>query len=109
MHVIPWSPFSFQAPAENDRRHSECEEEIDAARAQIVTPMVELTAKTAVPVDTVIRHGNPSDELIDLATAHEAGHLYVGRTGDSGLRVSFFGSVASRLVQHAPIPVTVVP
>lgn len=109
VHVIPWSPYSFNTPAENDHRHRERQREIDAAREQLIAPMVALTASLTTTVETLIRHGSPSDLLIDLVEERDASHLVVGRTGDSGLKVSLFGSVASRLVQHAPVPVTVVP
>lgn len=109
VHVIPWSPFSFQTPSENEHRHAQRESEVAAAQEQIIAPMVALTEGSGVAVTTMVRHGSPSDELFELAESEEATHLLVGRTGDSGLRVSLFGSVASRLVQHAPIPVTVVP
>ena len=109
VHVISWSPYSFQTPGDNDSRHRQRQKEIAAAEEQIIAPMVELTTELSTPVETLIRHGNPSDVMIDLAEEKKAELLIVGRTGDSGLRVSLFGSVASRLVQHAPVPVTVVP
>ena len=109
VHVIPWSPFSFQTPSENEYRHAQRESEIAAAEEQVIAPMTKLAEGSEVPLATLVRHGSPSDELIELAESHDATHLLVGRTGDSGLRVSVFGSVASRLVQHAPIAVTVVP
>lgn len=109
VHVIPWSPYSFNTPAENDHRHRERQREIAAAEEQLIAPMVALTADLDTGVEALVRHGNPSDLLLELAEERQASHLVVGRTGDSGLKVSLFGSVASRLVQHAPVPVTVVP
>jgi nucleotide-binding universal stress UspA family protein len=109
VHVIPWTPFSFQTPSENEHRHQQREAEIAAAQEQIIEPMVALTTDLTTTVDTLVKHGNPSDLMIDLAEEHDGAQLIVGRTGDSGLKVSLFGSVASRLVQHAPVPVTVVP
>ncbi|MDN5761901.1 MAG: universal stress protein [Microlunatus sp.] len=109
VHVIPWSPYSFQTQAENDYRPRERKAEIAAAEEQVIEPMVALTKDLEKPVETLVRHGKPSDLLIDIAEERKAAHLIVGRTGDSGLKVSLFGSVASRLVQHAPVPVTVVP
>lgn len=109
VHVIPWSPFSFSIPSENEHRHAQREHEITAAEEQIIAPMSALAEGSPVPVTTLVRHGSPSDELIELAESQDATHLLVGRTGDSGLRASLFGSVASRLVQLAPVAVTVVP
>lgn len=109
VHVIAWSPYSFQTPTENEYRHRQRSAEIDAATEQIIDPMVALTGDVPGKVESLVKHGGPSDTLIELAEERHAEYLIVGRTGDSDLKVSLFGSVASRLVQHAPVPVTVVP
>lgn len=109
VHVIPWTPFSFQTPSENEHRHRERQREIEAATEQILEPMAEIAERAGVPHEEVVRHGKPSETLLDIAEEHAAVHVVVGRTGDSGLREAVFGSVASRLVQHADLPVTVVP
>jgi nucleotide-binding universal stress UspA family protein len=109
VHVIPWTPYSFQTPMENEHRHEQKEHEIKAAHDQIMVPMAEIAEQGGVPHEEVIIHGKPSDTMLDLAKERHAVHLIVGRIGDSGLREAIFGSVASRLVQHAEIPVTVVP
>lgn len=109
VHVIHWSPFSFNTPEENDERHRRREREIEAADVQVVQPMLHLVETAGRHAKTEIRHGNPSETLLDLAEQYQAAHVVVGRTGDSGLRQAIFGSVASRLVHHATIPVTVVP
>lgn len=109
MHVIPWSPFSFNTPSENDHRHREKQREIEAAQEQILVPMAEIAEKGGVPHSEVVRHGKPSETILEVCDEEKAVHVIVGRTGDSGLRESVFGSVASRLAQHANVPVTVVP
>lgn len=109
VHVIPWTPYSFTTPSENEHRHRERQREIDAANEQILDPMSEIAEKGGVPHEEVVHHGKPSDTILDIAGDKGAIHIIVGRTGDSGLREAIFGSVASRLVQHANVPVTVVP
>lgn len=109
VHVVPWSPYSFQTPSENERRHREKEREIAAATEQILAPMAQIAEDGDVPHTEVARHGKPSDTIVDVARDEGAVHIIVGRTGDGGLREAVFGSVASRLVQHAHLPVTVVP
>lgn len=109
VHVIPWSPFSFQTPSENEHRHREKEREVTAATEQILTPMAAIAEQGGVPHEEIVRHGKPSETMLDIAREYDAVHLLVGRTGDSGFREAVFGSVASRLVQHAHLPVTVVP
>jgi nucleotide-binding universal stress UspA family protein len=109
VHVIPWTPFSFQTPSENEHRHRERQHELDAAREQVLRPMSEIAERGAVPHDEVVRHGRPSDSILDIAAEVGAVHIIVGRTGDSGIREAVFGSVTGRLVQTSKIPVTVVP
>lgn len=109
VHVIPWTPYSFQTPTENEHRHREKEREVAAATEQVLLPMAEIAERGGVPHTEVVRHGKPSETLSDIAGDTKAVHIIVGRTGDSGLREAVFGSVASRLVQHAHVPVTVVP
>ncbi|GAA4399790.1 hypothetical protein GCM10023168_07680 [Fodinibacter luteus] len=109
VHVIPWSPFSFQTPSENEHRHREKQREIKAATEQVLAPMAEIAERGGVPHTEVVRHGKPSDTVLDICAEVGAVHVIVGRTGDSGLREAVFGSVANRLAQHADVPVTVVP
>lgn len=109
VHVIPWTPYSFQTPSENEHRHREREREVTAANDQILVPMAAIAERGQVPHTEVVRHGKPSDTIADVAKDESAVHIIVGRTGDGGLREAVFGSVASRLVQHAHLPVTVVP
>lgn len=108
-HVINWSPFSFNTPSENDERPARRKAEIEAAQEQVIAPMVRLVEATGRTARVEIRHGNPSETLIDIADEIGADHIIVGRTGDSGLREAIFGSVVMRLVHSSPIPVTVVP
>lgn len=109
VHVINWSPYAMTTNAENAERHKERKKEIELAERNVIEPMRQIVEAAGVPVETLIRHGRPSDTIIDLSVTHHVVHIVVGRLGDSGLREAIFGSVASRLVQHATVPVTVVP
>lgn len=109
VHVIPWSPFSFQTNSENEHRAREKQREIVAANEQVLTPMAAIADEGGVPHLEIVRHGKPSESVLDISEENGAVHIIVGRTGDSGLRDAIFGSVASRLVQQAKVPVTVVP
>ncbi len=109
VNVIPWSPFSFNTPAENDERHAQRQKELEYANTQIIEPMLAIATNGKIEAEADVRHGNSADTLLDFVTEHKAIHVIVGRTGDSGLRNVFFGSTTSRLIQHADVPVTVVP
>lgn len=109
VHVINWSPYTVMSNEDNAERHARRQEEIAFAQENVIDPMLAIVEAAGVPVETVIRHGRPSDTILDLAATHDVVHIIVGRLGDAGLREAIFGSVASRLVQHADVPVTVVP
>lgn len=108
-HVIPWSPYSFNTPSENDQRADSKSEEIAAATAQIIEPAIAATAAAGHDVTQVVRHGDPVDTLVALASEHGASAIVVGRTGDSRVKRAIFGSIPGHLVHESPIPVTVVP
>lgn len=108
-HVINWSPFSFNTNTENEERPARRRAEIKAADEQVIAPMVSLIEAAGRKASTQIRHGHPSETLIDIAEEVGASHIVVGRTGDSGLREAIFGSVVMKLVHVSPLPVTVVP
>ncbi|MDQ2755910.1 MAG: universal stress protein [Actinomycetota bacterium] len=109
VHVIPWSPYSFSTPGENERRGARKKEEIEAASTQVIAPLLELLAERDVEVETVVRHGDPVDLLVYLVGDLSALQVVVGRTGDSRVRQAIFGSIPGHLVQVSPVPVTVVP
>jgi len=109
VHVIPWSPFSFNTPSENEHRHSQKAAEIAAATEQITDPLVALVADSGVSVEVVVTHGDPVDTIIKIVAERKSDHIVLGRTGDSRVRQAIFGSTPAHLVQEAPVPVTVVP
>jgi nucleotide-binding universal stress UspA family protein len=109
VHVIPWSPFSFNTPTENEHRHTQKEAEIAAATEQVVDPMASLVREAGVALEVVVTHGDPVDTIITIAEERHSDHIVLGRTGDSRARQAIFGSIPGHLVQAAPVPVTVVP
>lgn len=107
-HVIPWSPYSFTTPEENEVRGARRKAELEAAREQVLDPAVAMVGDVA-PCIAVARHGDRVDLLNALAREHDATHILIGRTGEGRVRARVFGSVPAQLVQVADVPVTVVP
>lgn len=108
-YVIEWSPFSFQTPEENEQRHKRREEELAMARERVLDPAVKETEAAGHKVVGVIKHGDVADILDDLAKAHNASQIVVGRVGARGLKERLFGGVTGRLVAAASVPVTIIP
>ena len=109
VHVIEWSPFSFNTPMENEVRHKRREAELERAHAEIIDPLVESLRAQGVDAEGLIRHGHPAETINQLAAETGAGNIIIGRKGASAIKLHLFGSVPSMLVQIADQPVTVVP
>lgn len=107
-HVIPWSPYSFTTPEENELRPARRQAELAAAKEQVLEP-ARRRAGDDVEVITIVKHGDRAELLNALAREYDAVHILVGRTGESRVRSAIFGSVPSHLIQIADVPVTVVP
>mgnify|MGYP006302014457 CR=1 FL=1 len=62
-----------------------------------------------VPVETAIRDGNPSGEIVAYAREHGCDSVVMGTHGRGGIDRLLLGSVAERVVRAAPVPVVTVP
>jgi nucleotide-binding universal stress UspA family protein len=109
LHIIDWSPYSFNTAQENAMRHKRREEELERARTEIMDPIVTGLREKKVFARGVIRHGHPAETIIAVAEEFGATNIIIGKTGSSRIKSQLFGSVANTLVQTSQIPVTVVP
>jgi nucleotide-binding universal stress UspA family protein len=80
-------------------------EEGAVATAQHVIEKV--TKPTGVTIDVEVLEGGTSSQLIHRAA--DASMLVVGARGHGGFVSLLVGSVATQCVNHAPVPVVVVP
>ncbi|RUM34819.1 MAG: universal stress protein [Desulfobulbus sp.] len=109
VYVIQWTPFTFNTPEENESRHKRREEEVEAARSKILTPILDDLLKAGTKVEGFVRHGRPAKLLNYIVAEKEISQIVIGRTGAGGLKNIMFGSVASKMVQTSSVPITVVP
>jgi nucleotide-binding universal stress UspA family protein len=108
-HVLEWSPYSFLTPEELADRHKRRNEELARAREAVIEPLVQELAARGTQIETVIRYGGVADTLIEIAQAEDAAEIVAGRSGEQGIAGRLFGTVASKLAQISPVPVTIVP
>ena len=108
-YVVEWSPYTFNTPEENEQRHLRRKEEIKNAEERVLNPILKSLEGKGVKALGVVRHGQVADVLLQLAKEQDAGQIVVGRIGHSGIKSLLFGSVATKLIQLAHIPVTIVP
>ncbi|QGX97003.1 universal stress protein [Roseovarius faecimaris] len=108
-HVLEWSPYSFLTPTELEERHKRRKEELERAETALMKPVVAAVSGKGVEIETAIRYGKIADVLCDITEECGGSQIFVGRDGESSLSARVFGTVASALVQCAPVPCTVVP
>lgn len=109
VYVIEWTPYSFHSAEELAQRHKRREEEIDQARAHVLTPAVTALGGEGFAVMPIVRHGDAAQILEEVAIEFGAAQIVIGRTGEHGLRERLFGGVSGRLIAAASVPVTIIP
>jgi nucleotide-binding universal stress UspA family protein len=108
-YVVEWSPYTFNTPEENEQRHLRRKEEIKTAQERVLDPILQSLENDGVNALGLVRHGQVADVLLQIAKEQGAGQIIVGRIGHSGIKSLLFGSVATKLIQLAHVPVTIVP
>ncbi len=88
-------PESYLGDLEADVQQS-----LESAREQVKA--------AGVDADIVMVHGIPFQSIIDVARDRQADLIVMGTHGRTGLKHVLLGSVAERVVRHAPCPVLVV-
>lgn len=73
-----------------------------------IKELVEKKVSKAVPSDTRVVIGEPFHDICQVAEQEKVNLVVMGSHGRTGLRHVLLGSVAERVVRHAPCPVLVV-
>ena len=81
-------------------------EKIEKAGKKIVEDVVKKGEKMGVTVTPQVVKGHPAHEIIEHANTYDI--VVMGTLGRSGLSHLLMGSVAEKVVRHAPVPVLVV-
>ncbi len=93
--------FDFMPPNIQEKLENE-------AKAALAQAKAVFDAKN-IKVDTVMEAGvSPANNIIRRATEDKFDRLIMGSTGKSGFGLALMGSVAAKVVAHAPCEVTVV-
>ncbi len=67
-----------------------------------------LLAASGVKAETILKVGNPAEEIINAADDGHFDVILVGIQGMNPVKRFFIGSVADRVVRYATVPVLVV-
>lgn len=74
----------------------------------LLRPAVALLESAGQHVQQVVATGDPANTLIDLVETHGCQAVIMAAGTGGGLRAALLGSVTQHLVDHSPVPVTVV-
>lgn len=102
LHVIePFHPDLFLDTTQSQR---------DARKAahERLTNLADATKKSWPRTGRELRTGHPVDTITALAKRTNADLIVLGTSGRTGVKRALIGSVAERVVRHAPCPVLVV-
>jgi nucleotide-binding universal stress UspA family protein len=77
------------------------------AAQEAVERVAEEFRGAAPRVDTIVRSGEPADQIIRAADELEADLIVIGGRGKGAVEAILLGSVAYRVLHHAPCPVLV--
>ena len=79
-----------------------------AEMSKHLSALAEGLKRQGVPATAVVRLGYPSLDVVELARLELIDLIIMGTHGRTGLKHVLLGSVAERVVRHAPCPVLVV-
>ena len=99
LHVTETTPYERAMPGFRREIYEE-------AQARLKT-LARDQADCGVTPQCVVRTGRPWQQIVREAAASGADVVIVGTRGRTGLKHVFLGSVAERVVRHAPCPVLV--
>ena len=78
----------------------------EAAREAVNRVAAELSG-TDAKVETMVRGGDPADQIVRAADELDADLIVIGGRGKGAMQAIVLGSVAYRVLHHAPCPVLV--
>ena len=102
-------PIPHHVVGSHGRTVAYVDQEMDRLSRQGVTELKAIAGATldGVPVETVVRFGEPTGEIIIEAEAFGADLIALTATRRSRLRRAVFGSTADHVTRKAPVPTLV--
>jgi nucleotide-binding universal stress UspA family protein len=101
--VVPPPPRMVAAAGVSPQRMAE-EMERDADRH---LRQVTATLPHELSVTTILRHGDPAEEILALVRAQPVDLICLGARGRGRVSGALLGSVSSAVLHHSPVPVVV--
>ncbi len=78
------------------------------AGAHLLAPAAALAKAAGIAHECVVAIGEPANTILELVSRHGCDAVLLGAHGHGKISGALMGSVSQLLVQHCPVPVTVV-
>ncbi|MDB6032246.1 MAG: putative Universal stress protein [Verrucomicrobiales bacterium] len=104
MHVIERFPISSMMPKSTTRSTAAA---LSKRADALLTDLSRALQHRQISVNSLVKFGTPYVEITKAAKTLDASLVVVGTHGNTGLKRIYLGSVAERVVRHAPCPVLV--
>lgn len=105
MHVVHILPPVVDIP--NDIYADVERDQIADAQQRLEAMRVEKTKGSQATIDIHVQRGVPFQSICEHAETQQTDLIVMGSHGRTGLSHVFIGSVAERVIRHAPCPVLV--
>jgi nucleotide-binding universal stress UspA family protein len=104
--AVPFaSDFGEEDQAARDREPTEVS--FRAAAQEAVDRISEVFDETSTKVQSFVRAGTPAQEIVRAANELDVDLIVIGSSGKGAVEAILLGSVAYRVLHHAPCPVLV--
>ena len=101
--VVPDPPAVVAAAGISPRRvAAEMESQADAQLRRVVA-----TLPQQLPVTTILRHGDPAEEILRVVREQPVDLICMGARGRGRVTGALLGSVSTAVLHHSPVPVVV--
>jgi nucleotide-binding universal stress UspA family protein len=87
---------------------SDIYEQREAEGEEILADATALAADHGVSLSTTIEKGRPSKQILEVVEANDVDHVVLGSHSQDLIERFFVGSVAERVVDRIPVPVTII-
>lgn len=107
LHVLSQPP-GYDSFLLSSFQIDEIERKASSPKQHALLNLIQTRIGEQVPVKVMLRRGMPFVEIINTARKCKADLIVMATHGRSGLRQMLIGSVAEKVVRHAPCPVLTV-
>ena len=108
LYVIDPMLAVYEAEAEGLPAASTWHDRMTERADEICADAIERAGEHDCTITTATEIGRPARTIVAYAEEHGIDHIIMGSHGREGVSRLVLGSVAERVMRHAPIPVTVV-